>query len=123
MKEIENFVLFIGILEFGKRIPDKKTIREEERGKVHPDHHAGGILWYRARMGRYNKDKEQLKRIMEKNREAYSNLDSDMAEMLKVMTGVELSEEYIVTDDGKEKRHKSAAKAKSIAEFETNMYK
>ena len=54
---------------------------------------------------RYNKDKEQLKRIMEENREVYSNLDSDTVEILKVMTGIELSEEYIMTDDGKEKRH------------------
>ena len=54
---------------------------------------------------RYNKDKEQLKWIMEENREAYSNLDSDTAEMLRVMTGIEISEEYITTDDRKEKRH------------------
>ena len=52
---------------------------------------------------RYNKDKEQLKRIMEENREAYSNLDSDTREMLKVMAGIDLSEGYEITDGGRER--------------------
>lgn len=50
---------------------------------------------------RYNKDKEQLKRIMEEKRETYSNLDSDTEEMLKVMAGVDLSKEHEITENRK----------------------
>ena len=52
---------------------------------------------------RYGRDKEQLQRIMEENKEFYSNLDSATAEMLKVMVGVDLSEEYGTAEHGRER--------------------
>ena len=45
-------------------------------------------------MIRYGKDKEQLKRVMEENKEAYSNMDNDTREMLEVMTSVKFSEPH-----------------------------
>ena len=47
---------------------------------------------------RYGRDKEQLHRIMEENREAYSSLDSDTREMLEVMANVKFSEEYSLVE-------------------------
>lgn len=52
---------------------------------------------------RYNKDKEQLKRIMEDKWDTYSNLDGDTVEMLKVMAGMNILEEYDIKDDRKER--------------------
>lgn len=43
---------------------------------------------------RYGNDKEQLQRVMEENKKAYSSLDSDTREMLEVMANVKLSEEH-----------------------------
>ena len=43
-------------------------------------------------MIRYGGDKEQLQKIMEENREEYSNLDSDTREMLEVMANVKFPE-------------------------------
>ena len=52
---------------------------------------------------RYNKDKEQLKRIMEESKEAYSNLDSDTRELLDVMVNVKVSKEHSTMESGKER--------------------
>ena len=52
---------------------------------------------------RYNKDRNQLQRIMEENREAYINIDVDTREMFEVMAGVKLSEEYNTIENGKER--------------------
>ena len=52
---------------------------------------------------RYGKDKEQLQRIMEENREAYINMDSDTRELLDVMANVKFSEEHITMENGKER--------------------
>lgn len=43
-------------------------------------------------MIRYGGDKEQLQKIMEKNSEEYSNLDSDTREMFEVMANVKFPE-------------------------------
>ena len=52
---------------------------------------------------RYGKDKEQLQRIMEENREAYVNLDSDTRELLDVMANVKFSEKHKTMENGKER--------------------
>ena len=52
---------------------------------------------------RYSNDKDQLKRIMEENREAYSNIDNDTREMLEVMAKVRISKENNKMENG-EKR-------------------
>ena len=52
---------------------------------------------------RYNKDKEQLKKVIEENKEAYSNIDSGTREIIDVMTGVRISEENKTTENGKER--------------------
>lgn len=54
-------------------------------------------------MIRYGRDKEQLQRIMEENREAYINMDSDTRELLDVMANVKFSEEHITMENGKER--------------------
>lgn len=51
---------------------------------------------------RYNKDKEQLKRVMEENEEAYSNLDGATREIIEVMTHVKISENKS-TEQGEER--------------------
>ena len=43
---------------------------------------------------RYGRDKEQLQRIMEENRETYSNLDSDTREMIEVMANVKFPKKH-----------------------------
>ena len=58
---------------------------------------------------RYNKDKEQLQRIMEENKEAYGNIDSETREMFEVMAGVKLSEEHGTTESGKERYNRIKA--------------
>ena len=52
---------------------------------------------------RYNKDKEQLKRVIEKNKEAYSSIDSETRELLDVMANVKISEENKTMESGKER--------------------
>lgn len=52
---------------------------------------------------RYGRDKEQLQKIMEENREAYINMDSDTRELLDVMANVKFSEEHITMENGKER--------------------
>lgn len=51
---------------------------------------------------RYAKDKEKLQEIMEKNREAYSRIDSDTRSMLEVMANIKIPEECKVLENGKE---------------------
>ena len=41
-------------------------------------------------MVRYGKDKEQVKRILEENREAYDNIDDDTRELLEVITKIKI---------------------------------
>ena len=52
---------------------------------------------------RYCQDKEQLKRVIEENREAYSNLDGETRELIEVTTGVKFTEEQKTMKDGKER--------------------
>ena len=52
---------------------------------------------------RYAKDKEKLKEIMDENREAYSNIDSDTKDMLEVVANVKIPEKFKTIEDGKEK--------------------
>ena len=50
---------------------------------------------------RYGNDKEQLKRVMEENREAYSGIDNDTRELLEVMANIKIGEEYEMAENGK----------------------
>ena len=43
---------------------------------------------------RYSQDKEKLKEIVEKNREAYSRIDSETRDLLEVVAKVRIKEEY-----------------------------
>jgi len=52
---------------------------------------------------RYGQDKEQMKRIMEENREAYDNIDSATREVLEVIAKVKIPKECKVMKNG-EKR-------------------
>ena len=52
---------------------------------------------------RYNKDKEQLKRVIEKNKDAYSSIDSETRELLDVMANVKIPEEDKTMENGKER--------------------
>ena len=52
---------------------------------------------------RYGRDKEQLKRVMGENQEAYSNIDRDTKELLEVVAKVKIPEEYKVMKDGEER--------------------
>ncbi len=52
---------------------------------------------------RYAKDKEKLKEIMEKNREAYSRIDSDTKEMLEVVANVKIPEKFKTIEEGEER--------------------
>lgn len=49
---------------------------------------------------RYNKDREQMTRIIAENREAYSNLDSDTRELLEVVAKVKIPKEYEIIGEG-----------------------
>ena len=52
---------------------------------------------------RYSKDKEQLKRVMEENREIYSSIDSETREMLEVMANIKIPEGDKSMEQGKER--------------------
>lgn len=52
---------------------------------------------------RYVKDKEKLQEIMEKNREAYSRIDSETRDMLEVVAQVRIPERCHVAEDGEER--------------------
>ncbi len=57
---------------------------------------------------RYGDDKRKLKELMEENREAYENIDSDTREMIEVMANVKIPEEYgrmVQENDREEKRY------------------
>lgn len=54
-------------------------------------------------MVRYGKDKRQLKRVMEENKEAYNNIDRATKELLEVVAKVKITEEYKVVKDGEER--------------------
>ena len=45
---------------------------------------------------RYSQDKEKLKEIVEKNREAYSRIDSETRDLREVVAKVRIKEEYEV---------------------------
>ena len=45
---------------------------------------------------RYSQDTEKLKEIVEKNREAYSRIDSETRDLLEVVAKVRIKEEYEV---------------------------
>ena len=51
-------------------------------------------------MVRYGRDKEQMKRIIEENREAYNNIDSRTREVLEVVAKVKIPEECKVVKNG-----------------------
>lgn len=48
---------------------------------------------------RYSQDKEKLKEIVEKNREAYSRIDSETRDLLEVVAKVRIKEEYEVMEN------------------------
>ena len=52
---------------------------------------------------RYCNDKEQLKRVMEENREAYSSLDSETIEIIKVAANVDITEKHKTMENGEER--------------------
>ncbi|MCM1049947.1 MAG: Rpn family recombination-promoting nuclease/putative transposase [Clostridiales bacterium] len=52
---------------------------------------------------RYSKDKERLKEVMEENKEAYSNIDSETKDMLEVVANVRIPEEFKTEKDGEER--------------------
>ena len=52
---------------------------------------------------RYNKDKDRLQRVVEENREAYINMDSDTIEMIEVMTGRKHLGQHKTMKNGKER--------------------
>lgn len=49
---------------------------------------------------RYGKDKVQMKRIIEENKEAYNNIDSDTREVLEVIAKVRIPDGYKVIKNG-----------------------
>ena len=58
---------------------------------------------------RYCKDKERLSRIMDENREAYSNMDSETREMIGVMTGEIFPDQHKTMGDGEERYNMKSA--------------
>ena len=52
---------------------------------------------------RYCKDKEQLKRVINENKEAYSSIDGETRELLEVMTNVKIPKEDKTMENGKER--------------------
>lgn len=52
---------------------------------------------------RYSQDKEKLKEIVEKNREAYSRIDSEIRDLLEVVAKVRIKEEYEVMENEEKK--------------------
>lgn len=52
---------------------------------------------------RYAGDKEKLRQIMEKNKEAYSRIDSETRELLEVVGNVRIPEECKVVENGEER--------------------
>ncbi len=52
---------------------------------------------------RHSNDKEDLRSIMEENREAYSNIDSDTKDMLKVVANIKIPEKFKIVEGGKER--------------------
>ena len=49
---------------------------------------------------RYSKDKEELGRILEENREVYSRLDNDTREVIEVVAKVRIGKEYETVENG-----------------------
>ncbi|MCM1262529.1 MAG: Rpn family recombination-promoting nuclease/putative transposase [Butyrivibrio sp.] len=52
---------------------------------------------------RYSKDKEMLKKVMEENKEAYSNIDSETRDMLEVVANVRILEKFKTEENGEER--------------------
>ena len=52
---------------------------------------------------RYGRDKEQLQRIMEENREIYINMDKDTRELIEVIANIKISEKHTTVENGKER--------------------
>ena len=52
---------------------------------------------------RYSQDKKKLKEIVEKNREAYSRIDSETRDLLEVVAKVRIKEEYEVMENEEKK--------------------
>ncbi|MCM1261661.1 MAG: Rpn family recombination-promoting nuclease/putative transposase [Butyrivibrio sp.] len=52
---------------------------------------------------RYSKDKERFKQVMEENKEAYSNIDSETKDMLEVVANIRISENFKTEENGKER--------------------
>ncbi len=62
---------------------------------------------------RYGKDKEELSRVMEENREAYSLIDRETKELLEVVADIKIPEKYCGTEreNGVERRRYNMCKA------------
>ena len=54
-------------------------------------------------MIRYGNDKEQLRKVMEENKEAYINMDSETRELIEVMTGKKHLNQYKTIENGEER--------------------
>lgn len=52
---------------------------------------------------RYDRDKEQLQRIMDKNKEAYSSMDSETRELIEVVANIKIEKKHIEMENGKER--------------------
>ncbi|MCM1049194.1 MAG: Rpn family recombination-promoting nuclease/putative transposase [Clostridiales bacterium] len=52
---------------------------------------------------RYSKDKEGLKKVMEENKEAYSNIDSETKDMLEVVANIRIPENFKKEENGEER--------------------
>lgn len=51
---------------------------------------------------RYGKDKEQLRRVIEENKDAYSNIDGETKELLEVVANVKIPELYQTKGEGEQ---------------------
>ncbi len=49
---------------------------------------------------RYKGEKEKLKEVIEQSREAYSSMDGDTKELIEVVAGIKIPEEYRVVEEG-----------------------
>lgn len=52
---------------------------------------------------RYSNDKEKLRDIMEQNREAYSKIDSETKDILKVVANIEIPDRFKTVEKGEER--------------------
>ena len=75
--------------------------KEKEKNRdIFDEYHTG--LRQLFEVVRYGNDKEELKKFMEENREAYSRMDSKTKELLEVVAGVKIREDNKIMRNGEE---------------------